>query len=256
MKRYAHKYLFYCLCITKLWLKEKIKRGLFYFHYFIFQNTLYLYCTHGTHTHTHLRMGVTPSRDDYAKALRGIFVVEVVSAQSAPHIHDSNLFCRMRVLASSSYHSLSSGETSGAATAARGEWVRTVARRDTADPVWHSYRDLCTSPNDGDRLELQLCYDKGGGMVETVAANSFPIEAHKRESFVVWLKCEGRYAGFADVSVTLRYVDPPLYTRKVLYFIRHGESRWNEVRIVSGVEEGIKNERSKKYTVDTVHKLL
>ncbi len=166
-------------------------------------------------------MGGANSHEELAKQLRGICVVELISAATLPKsLENTSIYVRMRLTTS--------------ACAPRGPWVRSICRRNTRTPVWHSYRDLCCPADDGDRLEIELCAEERGG--ERIATNSVPVLLDASDPYDVWLHLTPQLGG-GDVALTLRFVRAPLYQRKVLFFIRHGESRWNEAMRTKDVKE-------------------
>lgn len=159
-------------------------------------------------------MGQAPTREDIDRAVRGVFVVELVSASKAQSFPESSLFVRIRIASSTGVN--------------RCEWVRSVARRETTTPVWHTYRDVGVVPNDGDIMQVELCSEVVGA-VSRLAAGSVVVQAAEREPFTVWLNLIDKPAGADDIGVVMRYVAAPTQDQKIIYYIRHGESQWNEV---------------------------
>ncbi len=163
-------------------------------------------------------MGNGQSHADLRDQLRGLCVIEFISATKLVASDSANYFCRARLVSS--------------AGVSKGPWVRSIGRRGTDTPTWRSYRDLCAHGVDGDRLELELCIE---GVSMPLACNSVPAQLSRRDPLLIWLRPTPTSAVGSlnllsgDVALTLRFVGPPAHNFKILYMIRHGESRWNEV---------------------------
>jgi hypothetical protein len=127
---------------------------------------------------------------------------------------------------------------SDASGALRGRRACTTVRAHTAEPVWHSCRDLGVTPAPGDVLLLELYAPDWSRCVGAalVSAADLPEGGPARSLPLRRLldprSCGGQAVAGGSGVVTLRRLvwSAASHSEKTLFLVRHGQSRWNEAQ--------------------------
>lgn len=149
------------------------------------------------------------------------FVVEVIRAEDVPKAD--------LLSASDPYVELQlSEDLQGQRT--KGVMGQTSVVRDAYHPVWYAYLNLKTQANPSDVLQIKL-YDYEMVSKELLAVASVRVDTLSTEPSPVVLTKLKKKNVKKDCVLWLRVVPQDLpVQRKVVYFIRHGESEWNEAQ--------------------------
>lgn len=134
-----------------------------------------------------------------------------------------------------SKHPFTESELAEALKIKKGPQIRTERVYNTKDPLWMCVRDFHMVPNEEDMLVLALYDWDSSSKDDLLGATAIPVsiltKSHKKLTIEMTL-FNKQTKGLGVCSLTLRSlpVPNPYPTRKTLFLIRHGESRWNEAQ--------------------------